>query len=132
MTALRKEYLKYEVVIYYLQNIYDQFLEYKTLTSNEVIEMSRDEIEIFWNEYEMYTFGIFSYIGGTNTDMLSETSKINAQINIEYNKGENICENTYLYNYHLLTCIYLYFWGHNANAQQNIKNILIEPKIELK
>jgi hypothetical protein len=130
-TDLCKEYLKYEVVIHYLQNVYDQFLEYKSLTNFEVIEMNAGEIEIFWNEYDIYAFGIFSYIGYTNIS--SENSKLNAQINIDYNKGIDICEDNYVYNYELLMCIYLYFWGHaNDNQRQYIQKILIEPRLELK
>lgn len=133
-SALFKEYLKYDAVVYCLQKIYDDFLEYKSLTNDEVIEMNTAEIEKIWDEYEIYSFGPSNYTG--YNDIPSEKSKLNAKINIDYNKGVNICDDQYLYNSQLLNCIYLYFWSSiltgDITRKQYIQKILLEPKMELK
>lgn len=135
--ALRKEYLKHDAVIYYLQNFYDDFLEYKSLTNDEVMEMNNPEIEIFWDEYEIYTFGPLNYIG--STVLPSEKSIINAKINMDYNKGINICDYNYVFNSQLLDCIYSCFWNSMLTGdtgeftrKQYIQILLLQPKLELK
>ena len=135
--ALRKEYLNYDAVIYCLQNFYDDFLEYKSLTNDEVMEMNQSEIEIFWDEYEMYSFGPLNYIG--SREMPNEKSKINAKINMDYNKGINICDYNYVCNSQLLNCIYSCFWNSTLTGytgeftrKQYIQILLLQPKLELK
>ena len=133
MSATR-ENLKYDAVIYVLQNIYDDFLEYKSLTNDAVIEMNPNEIENFWDEFEIYSFGPSNYTG--YTDIPSEKSKLHAKINMDYNKGENICNSNYLYNSQLLNSIYSYFWSdlltNDPTRKQMIQNLLLQPKLELK
>lgn len=136
--SLCKEYLKYDAVIYCLQNIYDEFLEYKSLTNDEVMKMNPTELELFWDEYEIYSFGPIHYIG--YTEMPREKSKINAKINIDYNEGINICDDKYLYNSQLLNCIYSCFWNSaltlntegETTRKQYIQFLLLQPKLELK
>jgi|Laugresbdmm110sd_1035091.scaffolds.fasta_scaffold226251_1 hypothetical protein len=127
-TALRKEYLNYDAVIYCLQNFYDDFLEYNSLTNEKVMEMNKTEIEIFWDEYEIYSFGPLNYIG--STVLPSEKSIINATINMDYNKGINICDYNYVFNSQLLNYMYAWFW--NSTQKQYIQILLLEPKLELK
>ena len=135
--ALRKKKINYDAVIYCLQNFYDDFLEYNSLTNDQVMEMNKTEIEIFWDEYEIYTFGPLNYIG--STDLPSEKSIINAKINMDYNKGINICDYNYVFNSQLLNYIYEWFWnstltGNNGEftRKQDIQMLLLEPKLELK
>lgn len=135
--ALRKKKLNYDAVIYCLQNFYDDFLEYNSLTNDQVMEMNKTEIEIFWDEYEIYTFGPLNYIG--SSVLPSEKSIINAKINMDYNKGINICDYNYVFNSQLLNCIYAWFWnstltGNNGEftRKQDIQMLLLEPKLELK
>jgi uncharacterized membrane protein len=126
--ALRKEYLSYDAVIYCLQNFYDDFLEYNSLTNEQVMEMNKTELEIFWDEYEIYTFGPLNYIG--SIEMPNEKSIINAKINMGYNKGINICDYNYVFNSQLLNYMYAWFW--NSTQKQYIQILLLEPKLELK
>lgn len=135
--ALRKKKINYDAVIYCLQNFYDDFLEYNSLTNDQVMEMNKTEIEIFWDEYEIYTFGPLNYIG--STVLPSEFSIINAKINMDYNKGINICDYNYVFNSQLLNYIYVWFWnstltGNNGEftRKQDIQMLLLEPKLELK
>ena len=132
--VLSKEYLNYDAVIYVLQEIYDDFLEYKLLKNGEVIEMNTAEMENFWDEYEVYSFGPLNYTG--YTDIPTAKSKTNAKINMDYNKGVNICDECYLYNSQLLNCIYSCFWNSTLTGDfkrtRYIQNVLLQPKLELK
>lgn len=129
ISDLCKEPLKYDAVIYVLQTTYDEFLEYKSLTFNILINMNKTEMELFWTQYEIYIFGLLSYIDCIN--MPKEKSKINSKINMDYNNGVNICDESYLHHKHLIGGIHLYFWT-SITQKQHIQKILIQPKLELK
>lgn len=128
-SSSKKEFLNNEVIVHYLQTMYEELLEKENVTTDDILAMDTLDTDRFWEKFEVYSFDALGYINLIPT--LGLKSVINQRINNDYLNQINICDIHYKYYDHYIEVVSFYFCN-NERDKNEFKQALTEPKIGLK
>jgi hypothetical protein len=128
-SSSKKEFLNNEVIVHYLQSMYEELLEKENVTTDDILAMDTLDTDRFWEKFEVYAFDALGYINLIPT--LGLKSVINQRINNDYLNQINICDIHYKYYDRYIEVVSFYFCN-NERDKNAFKQALTEPKIGLK
>jgi len=121
--------LNKDIVIAYLQEKYDIYLEYFNISNEEVINMTQKELLSFWDKFVCYTFSYIAFIDITGNINLPHT---NEKIFNDYTNGVNVFSEEYTEIYYIQEMALLKCWLHQPNVIGLIQELTSDTGMCLK
>lgn len=111
--------LNSDIVIAFLQEKYDIYLEYFNISNDAVMSMTQKETKSFWDSFVCYTFSYIAFIDITGN---TNNSRINEKIFADYTNGVNIFSDEYSEIFYIQEMALLRCWLN----QYEVSNLLQE------